>query len=422
MSSAERGTVDKCGDASWTSLSTYGISMGDGAPTNRMPGVRWADVRDDSADDRTPVSRRALEETSWLTDDEFEDRLIGKRPHALSSGTAPNVSESSYPKSLSYESELGLAECFQKQGSLLRESAAAGVGQGNATNQAREAVGRCAMVPVMFFLVQPSMAPLVLPITNVPSNVTPGTLLKRTNYDEFEDRPNAKRQRALSSGTVPNVSDKVYLESLPHEGAFSSAENLQRQGSLSRESNAPGVGQGNAANRARGAVGMAVMVPVLPITHVPSGSIMAAEPADVKLETLQKRKNEIEIIQGDFPEDIVAQTPMGRAGNLRVTKRPWEEAKAQYRHALKICQLKSQTHYDENVIEAVLKIVHRERMHAKDHVLDAMSFFAREESLVKALDSQGCVDGQAMMKIKKACRRDVNEKDHLKAARKALRN
>lgn len=92
------------------------------------------------------------------------------------------------------------------------------------------------------------------------------------------------------------------------------------------------------------------------------------ETTEAPLKTLTKRQGEIKLIQRDFAEDIVARTPFTKTELFNVTKRPWEEAKSEYRTELKISQLKSHTQLNEDVIKRALKLVHVGTMKAQDHV------------------------------------------------------
>merc|ERR1712039_27630 len=97
-----------------------------------------------------------------------------------------------------------------------------------------------------------------------------------------------------------------------------------------------------------------------------------------KQTTEDKRKDEIALIRREFSDDVVAQAPMGRARNPNVlSKRAWEEAKAEYRNALKLWQLKIQTSCSEETIKHALEVVHEKKMPAQVHVKLALAHLTR---------------------------------------------
>merc|ERR1719277_48342 len=96
------------------------------------------------------------------------------------------------------------------------------------------------------------------------------------------------------------------------------------------------------------------------------------ETTDTELKKLSKRQSEIKLVQRDFAEDIVAKTPFTRTDLFYATKRPWEEAKSEYRTDLKISQLKIQTHLDAGVIKKALEAVSMANMKAQEHVQIAL--------------------------------------------------
>jgi len=103
------------------------------------------------------------------------------------------------------------------------------------------------------------------------------------------------------------------------------------------------------------------------------------EKRPIKQTTEEKRKDDIALIRREFPEDVVAQTPMGRAGSPNVlSKRVWEEAKAEYRNTLKLWQLKIQTSCSEKAIKHALEVVHEKKMPAQVHVNLALAHLMRE--------------------------------------------
>merc|ERR1712137_750008 len=103
-----------------------------------------------------------------------------------------------------------------------------------------------------------------------------------------------------------------------------------------------------------------------------------------------------------------------------MTKRPWEEAKAEYRASLKQWQLKNETHYSAHTIERALEIVHEDRMKAKEHVELAKSFIPRLDGLVQKLVDNGLKEVNAFALLKKTYRRTnevmISAEDHLQAA------
>lgn len=186
--------------------------------------------------------------------------------------------------------------------------------------------------------------------------------------DGFDDRP---------MGDVKRLKGDM--------GDFSHSTNL------SDESYQQPMSEANAAILANGVQTLMVPIPVLavPLAIAPDVGVVASVPPQGTLgkprsaeETIQKREEEIAEIQGKFSADVVNMTPMGRALDFRtITKRPWEEAKAEYRARLKFSSLKSQTQNSDDTIRRALKIVHQEGMKAKDHVELALAFIPRLDDM-----------------------------------------
>lgn len=352
-------------DDSLYSMSNGDVSMGDPAPTTEKYGVSWDDLKaDDSIDDGVHI------------DD-------GSLSTALNSGSTLNA-----------DSFLGLG--VLSGGSLITDD-----GFDDRWTTANRPSGPVIAKRPRDEPADPSLGLGELSGCSLFTN------------DGFGDQGPAKKPRDVSYGFAA----ESYGVPLRDESEIRLAGNF---GSLS------------ASSTIMPPVMPPVMIPVMMVpmqpcilpnvlahSQVPADSTPEAAPTDTK--TLEKRKNEIQMIQRDFPDDVVAHTPMGRAGNPGITKRPWEEAKAQYRQALKVWNLKSLTHYSESDIEKALELVHRERIHAKDHVLETKDILPRLERLVKTLTSRGYACEQAMIQIKNTYSRDLKEEEHLEAALNALR-
>merc|ERR1711862_417701 len=103
-----------------------------------------------------------------------------------------------------------------------------------------------------------------------------------------------------------------------------------------------------------------------------------------------------------------------------MTKRPWEEAKAQYRADLKLWSLKAKTQFSDETIKRALGLVHEDRMKAREHVELAMAFVPRLDGMIQQLAGRGVNESAALTLIKQTYSRTdgvmINAEDHLQAA------
>jgi len=130
----------------------------------------------------------------------------------------------------------------------------------------------------------------------------------------------------------------------------------------------------------------------------------------------------------------VAQTPLHSVSvhliqrdDPSIEKRKWEDAKGEYRSALKRCQLKHQTPYSEELIKCALEIVREKKMTTEKHVTVALAFIPRLNGLLERLSGAGVSARAAIEIVKQTYWRDseadlmVIEMDHLRAALAAVR-